>query len=148
MQTRSQATGLFHLQLYDSCNRCWVHFWSKLVQLVLLKGLETTSAFLASKAFTPPMALYVGKRESMATVKAFLLAFDNTVGLKINSSKSLIICINMGHDEVDHLSTIMNCKYGNLPAPYRGHPYASCDTKISKQCWIPFIEKVGARLVS
>ena len=82
----------------------------------------------------------------MLVAKAILLAFEDASGSNINLHKSLVIYLNKTENESAQFASWMNYKYGSLPFQYLGLPFYL--KKLSKDCWMPLIDKISSRLAA
>ena len=89
----------------------------------------------------------MGKKENIIATKLVPLAFEGTLGLRINFHKSSIICKNTHGGEASMFAFWMNNnKDSIIPFTYLGLPL--CDRKLLKQCWLALLEKINLRFES
>lgn len=92
------------------------------------------------------LLFYAGEQDILLAAKTILLIFEAASGFKINFYKSSIYYLTMIDEEALKFTSRLNCKKKNLSFIYLGLPLYW--RKISKQCWLPLIEKMSTRLIS
>jgi hypothetical protein len=58
----------------------------------------------------------------LITLKALLNTYADSLGLKVNYSKSVMVPINISQERLQHLAATFNCQAGSLPFTYLGLP--------------------------
>jgi hypothetical protein len=58
--------------------------------------------------------------QQLFVLKALLNTFADSMGLKVNYSKSSMVPINLSLERLSHLATTFNCVVGSLPFTYLG----------------------------
>jgi hypothetical protein len=61
-------------------------------------------------------------QQQLLALKAVLIAFANSAGLKVNYAKSSMIPINLTSHRLHHLASTFNCQTGSFPLTYLGLP--------------------------
>ncbi|WVZ90370.1 hypothetical protein U9M48_036677 [Paspalum notatum var. saurae] len=73
-------------------------------------------------------------------------SFADSVGLKINFSKTSLTPINIPQDTIAHLTCAFGCSTGSLPFTYLGLPLGSTKPKVED--FLPLVQKCERRLAS
>jgi hypothetical protein len=60
--------------------------------------------------------------QQLFALKDLLNNFAESIGLKVNYSKSYIYPINISQERLAHLATTFNCQMGPMPFTYLGLP--------------------------
>lgn len=84
------------------------------------------------------------KSSTVITLKIILRLFTKASGLHINYSKSTLVPLNLGQDELQIIGSIMGCKYSSFPITYLGMPLTV--VKPSRHMFMPLLEKIEKRL--
>jgi hypothetical protein len=84
--------------------------------------------------------------QQLFVLKAILNTFADSIGLKVNYSKSNMIPINLNSDMLNHLVATSNYQAGSLPFTYLGLPLSS--SKPTIQELLPLVHRVERRLIS
>jgi hypothetical protein len=58
----------------------------------------------------------------LITLKALLNTYADSLGLKVNYSKLVMVPINISQERLQHLAATFNCQAGSLPFTYLGLP--------------------------
>lgn len=56
------------------------------------------------------------------TLQAMLQSFGDSIGLRVNYAKSVMVPINISPEKLQHMTRTFNCEIGSLPFPYLGLP--------------------------
>lgn len=79
-------------------------------------------------------------------LKALLYTFGESIGLKVNYSKSMMVPINTSQEKIAHLATTFNCTVGSLPFTYLGLPLSLSKPKAID--FSPIVTKCERRLAA
>jgi len=79
-------------------------------------------------------------------LKAILNSFVESIGLKVNFNKSMMVPINVADDRLEILSRILGCSKGSLPFTYLGLPLSL--TRPTVADYWPLVTRCERRLVS
>ena len=85
-------------------------------------------------------------QEQIKFMKQLLLDYADSIGLKLNFQKSLLIPINVDDDMVNQLAHLWECTVGKMPFTYLGLPMGT--TKPSVTDLMPLVERTERRLSS
>jgi len=90
--------------------------------------------------------LLIGDRSwaNIRALKALLLLFEVTSGLKVNFHKSMIFGVNIHDSWLAEAASVLNCKLGRLPFLYLGLPTGGDPRKL--KFWQPLIDRLKSRL--
>ena len=66
----------------------------------------------------------------LITLEAILHSFGESIGLKVNYSKSVMVPINISEERLDHLARAFNCEKGKLSFTYLGLPLSLTKPKV------------------
>jgi hypothetical protein len=77
-------------------------------------------------------------------LKAILLSFTESTGLKVNFNKSFMMPTNMDDSRLTHFANALSCKKGQLLFTYLGLPLGI--TKPSLEHFLPMVQRVEKRL--
>jgi len=68
--------------------------------------------------------LLIGERSwaNIRSLKALLLLFEATSGLKVNCHKSMLVGVNIHDSSLVEEASVLNCKLGRAPFLYLGLP--------------------------
>ena len=77
-------------------------------------------------------------------IKALLNSFDQSTGLHVNYSKSIMVPINVDESRSKHLATTFGCSLGTMLFTYLGLPMGTTKPKINDMS--PLIVKIERRL--
>lgn len=80
----------------------------------------------------------------LTVMKDLLNTFSQSIGLRVNYNKSIMIPLNISEDRLDLLSNFSNCQKGNLPFTYLGLPLGT--TKLNIDDFMPLIQRIERRL--
>lgn len=81
---------------------------------------------------------------NIKSLKALLLLFEVTLGLKVNFHKSMFVSVNVSNFWLKDDSMVLNCKIGHVPFFYLGLPIGGDSQKLN--FWKPLVERVNSRL--
>jgi hypothetical protein len=84
--------------------------------------------------------------QQLLVFKALLNTFADSIGLKVNYSKSNMFPINLRPERLNHLVATFNYQTGSLPFTYLGLPLSN--SKPTIQEFLPLVHRVERRLVS
>jgi hypothetical protein len=77
-------------------------------------------------------------------LKGILQSFSDSIGLKINFSKSMMVPINVSNEKLDHLARTFGCATGSFPFTYLGLPMGISRPRVDD--FLPLINKCERRL--
>jgi hypothetical protein len=77
-------------------------------------------------------------------LKGVLQSFNDSTGLKINFSKSMIVPINLSNEKLNHLVRTFGCQTSSFPFTYLGLPLGLTRPKVDD--FLPLINKCERRL--
>jgi len=92
--------------------------------------------------------LIIGEKSwlNVCSMRAVLMLFEETSGLKVNFHKSMLTGVNISNSWLITAASIMNCKRGKLPFVYLDLPIGGDSRKLS--FWKPVVDCIVARLSS
>jgi hypothetical protein len=82
----------------------------------------------------------------LIVLKSILNTFADSIGLKVNYSKSNMFPINLSQERLQHLAATFNCQVGAFPFTYLGLPLSM--NKPSVQDCMPLVTRIERRLVN
>ena len=90
--------------------------------------------------------LLIGDRSwaNIRALKALLLLFEATSGLKVNFHKSMLVSVNIHDSWLAEAASVLNCKLGKLPFLYLRLPIGGDPCKL--KFWQPLIDRLKSRL--
>jgi len=90
--------------------------------------------------------LLIGERSwaNIRSLKALLLLFKVTSGLKVNFHKSMLVGVNIHDFWLAEAVSVLNCKLGRAPFLYLGLPIGSDPRKL--KFWQSLIDRIKSRL--
>jgi len=90
--------------------------------------------------------LLIGDRSwaNIRALKALLLLFEASSGLKVNFHKSMLFGVNIHDSWLAEAASVLNCKLGRLPFLYLGLPIGGDPRKL--KFWQPLIDRLKSRL--
>ena len=90
--------------------------------------------------------LLVGDRSwaNIRALKALLLLFEASFGLKVNFHKSMLLSVNIHDSWLAEAAFVLNCKLGHVPFLYLGLPIGGDSHKL--KFWQPLIDRIKSRL--
>jgi hypothetical protein len=77
-------------------------------------------------------------------LKALLHTYSESIGLKVNFSKSLLLPINISEDKANQLAGIFGCAVGSYPFTYLGLPMGTIKPKVEDHT--PLANKIERRI--
>ena len=77
-------------------------------------------------------------------LKGVLQSFSDSIGLKINFSKSMMVPINLKIEKLNHLARTFGCQTGSFPFTYLGLPMGLTRPKVDD--FLPLTSKCERRL--
>ena len=81
---------------------------------------------------------------NIRALKALLLLFEASSGLKVNFHKSMLVDVKIHDSWLVEAASILNCKLGQLPFHYLGLPICGDSRKL--KFWRPLIDRIKSRL--
>ena len=69
-----------------------------------------------------PLFLCKVMQGNSSFLKAILNTFAESIGLKVNYSKSMMVPMNVSEQRLQHLANTFSCSTGSLPFTYLGLP--------------------------
>jgi len=90
--------------------------------------------------------LLIGERSwaNIRALKALLLLFEVTSGLKVNFHKSMLVGVNIHDSWLAEASSVLNCKLARSPFLYLGLPIGGDPRKL--KFWQRLIDRIKSRL--
>ena len=90
--------------------------------------------------------LLIGERSwaNIRSLKALLLLFEVTSGLKVNFHKSMLVGVNIHDSWLAEASSVLNCKLARSPFLYLGLPIGGDPRKL--KFWQRLIDRIKSRL--
>jgi len=73
-----------------------------------------------------------------------LLLFESLSGLKVNFSKSCLVCVNVATSWLSEAAMVLNCRVGSIPFLYSGLSIGGNARRLS--FWEPLISRLKSRL--
>lgn len=80
----------------------------------------------------------------LIALKGLLNSFAESIGLRVNYSKSAILPISVDADKIEILGNTLNCQIGSMPFTYLGLPMGLKRPGVA-EC-LPFVERIERRL--
>ncbi|GKU94304.1 hypothetical protein SLEP1_g7819 [Rubroshorea leprosula] len=120
---------------------------SSVVSLGLFKGIEIghNGMNVSHLQFADDTIVFGrASEENIWAVKSIIRIFEMVSGLKINFGKSLLMGINVSDEWMTRMSSILNCKQGNLPCKYLGMPIGGKHRSMAM--WRPMIDSFKKKL--
>ena len=93
-----------------------------------------------------PLFLCKVMQGNSSFLKAILNTFAESIGLKVNYSKSMMVLVNVSEQRLQHLANTFGCSTGSLPFINLGLPL--CLTKPTVADFWPLVSKCERRLVN
>jgi len=92
--------------------------------------------------------LLIGGRswENIRALKALLLLFEATSGLKVNFPKSMLVGVNIHDSWLAEAASLLHCKLGHFPILYLGLHIGGDPRKL--KFWQPLLDRIKSRLSS
>jgi len=90
--------------------------------------------------------LLIGDRSwaNIRALKALLLLFEATSGLKVNFHKSMLVGVNIHDSWLAEAASLLHCKLGRIPILYLGLPIGGDSHKL--KFWQPLLDRIKSRL--
>jgi len=90
--------------------------------------------------------LLIGDRSwaNIRALKALLILFEATSGLKVNFHKNMLVGVNIQDSWLAEAASILHCKLGRVPFLYLGLPIGGDPRKL--KFWQPLIDRIKSRL--
>jgi hypothetical protein len=110
------------------------------------KLVRNTTNFLIIQYADDTLLIMEACPQELFVLKALLNTFADSIGLKVNLSKSSMVPTNLDSDRLNHLASTFNCEDGSLPFTYLGLSLSS--TKPTIQECLPLVHRVERRLIS
>ena len=90
--------------------------------------------------------LLIGDRSwaNIRALKALLILFEATSGLKVNFHKSMLVGVNIQDSWLAEAASILHCKLGRVPFLYLGLPIGGDPRKL--KFWQPLIDRIKSKL--
>lgn len=82
----------------------------------------------------------------LITLKALLHSFGESIGLKVNYNKSVMVPINISAERLDHLAKTFGCDTGSLPFTYLGIPLGLTKPRVVD--FSPLVSRCERRLAA
>lgn len=79
-------------------------------------------------------------------LKALLRSFSDSIGLKVNYTKSQILPINVSQDRMEILANTLGCKVGSFPFTNQGLPMGTTEPHVKD--FTPLMDKIERRLTA
>jgi hypothetical protein len=81
---------------------------------------------------------------NIRAIKALLLLFEASSGLKVNFHKSMLVGVNIHDSWLAEAPSVLHCKLGQLPFLYLGLPIGGDSRKL--KFWRPLVDRIKSRL--
>jgi hypothetical protein len=122
-----------------------VHPCHGCAQLFDCKILEAVSVVQIISLYADDVVLFIQPhQEELRLVKETLRVFEVSSGLVTNISKSSIIPIGCGDQELERVQEVLPCNTSQFPCKYLGLPLST--KKLPKSELYPLIEKIAYQL--
>ena len=107
--------------------------------------IEYSSDFPILRYADDTLIFLEGDAKQLFFLKGLLNSYADSVGLKINFSKTSLSPINIPQDKAIHLAKTFGCSTGSLPFTYLGLPLGASKPKVED--FLPLVQKCERRLV-
>jgi len=101
--------------------------------------LQSSQDFPVMQYADDTLIILEGDPRQLFFLKTLLHNFSESIGLKVNYSKSMMLPINISEERLDHLARTFGCSKGSLPFTYLGLPLGLTKPKI--QDFLPLVNK-------
>jgi hypothetical protein len=85
-------------------------------------------------------------QRELLCLKALLETYGQSIGLRVNYSKSGLVPLNMSEQHAEFMAVVFGCKIHGMPFPYLGLPMGS--TKPRFEDFSPLMDRIERRLTS
>jgi hypothetical protein len=103
-------------------------------------NLGYTSDFLIIQYDNDTLLIMEACPQQLFVLKALLNTFADSMGLKVNYSKSSMVPINLSPKKLNHLTATFSCVAGSLPFTYLGLTLSN-SRPIIREC-LPLVHRV------